>query len=50
MVHSANQESETAIHMNANPVLQELGMSLEAQRMNLLNGQCRPKQWLEETS
>ena len=43
MVHSINQESETAIHMNASPVLQVLGMSLEAQRMNLLDGRCRPR-------
>ena len=30
--------------MNANPVLQEPGMSLEAQRKNLLDAQCKQGQ------
>ena len=30
--------------MNANPVLQVLGMSLEDQRMNLLDAQCKQEQ------
>ena len=50
MAHSINQESETAIHMSASPVLQVLGMSLEVQRMNLLDARYRQGQWLGETS
>ena len=44
MAHSTNQESEMAIHMNASPVLQVLGMSLEVQQMNLLDAQCKQGQ------
>ena len=44
MAHSTNQESETAIHMNASPVLQVLGMSLEVKQMNLLDAQCKQGQ------